>query len=464
MRANAKEVGASADARGAGRTGAWPGRAAAAAAMRGGAGARARGRASAFAVGRSALSGRTRAVGLALAGAALAAFLLPASPLHAQIAVRGETVYTMAGPPIQDGVVLIGRDGKIERVGPAARVAVPDEYRTLTAKVVTPGLIDAHSVVGLAGYLNQDHDQDQLERSNAIQPELRAFDAYNARERLVEWLREHGITTVHTGHGPGALMSGQTMIVKTRGETVGEALVDSVTMVAMTLGPEVARNYDGRPGTRAKGVALIRAQLIKAQDYLRKLEDGDDPPRDLKLEILARVLRGEVPALITAQRATEILAALRLQREFGFRLVLDGAAESYDLIEEIKAAGVPVILHPTMARHNGTLENATMETARRLRDAGIRVALQSGYEGYVPKTRVVLFEAAMAAAYGLPFEQALATVTIDAARILGIDDRVGSLEPGKDGDVVLFNGDPFEYTSHVCTVLIEGRVVSQRCR
>ena len=402
-------------------------------------------------------------------GAAAAAAMLAFAPtaLEAQIAVRGETVYTMAGPAIQDGVVLIGPNGKIERVGRASDVRIPDGYRTFTAKVVTPGLVDAHSVVGLAGYMNQEHDQDQLERSNAIQPELRAFDAYNARERLVEWLREHGVTTVHTGHGPGAVMSGQTMIVKTRGNNVGEAIVDSVTMVAMTIGPEVARNFNSRPGTTAKAIAMMRAEFLKAQEYARKREqarDGNAPARDLKMEILARVLSGEVPALITAHRAQDILAALRLQQEFGFKLVLDGAAEAYELIDEIKAAGVPVIIHPTMARHSGSLQNATMETIRRLRDAGIQVALQSGYEGYVPKTRVVLFEAAMAAAYGLPFEQALASVTIDAARILGIDKRVGSLERGKDGDVVLFDGDPFEHTSHVCTVIIEGQVVSDGCR
>jgi imidazolonepropionase-like amidohydrolase len=401
---------------------------------------------------------------LALAALAGAPFL--STPAAAQVAVRGETVHTMAGPAIQDGVVLIGRNGKIERVGPASQVRIPNGYRTLTAKVVTPGLVDAHTVVGLAGYLNQPHDQDQLERSNAIQPELRAFDAYNAREALVEWVRSFGVTTLHTGHGPGALVSGQTMIVKTRGNNVGEALVDSVTMLAMTLGPEVGANYGGRPGTRAKGVALVRAEFLKGQEYLKKVkgaEKGKEPPRDLKLETLSRVLEGKIPALITAQRASEILAALRLQQEFGFKLVLDGAAESYQLIDEIKRANVPVILHPTMARHGGTLENATLETARKLREAGITVALQSGFEGYVPKTRVVLFEAAMAAAYGLPFEQALATVTIDAARVLGIAGRVGSLEAGKDGDLALFDGDPFEFTSHVCAVLIEGQVVSERC-
>lgn len=399
-----------------------------------------------------------------------AALLLAAAaaPAAAQLAVRGDTVWTMAGPPIRDGVVLVGRDGKIQRVGPARDVKVPAGWRVLRAKVVTPGLVDAHSVVGLAGALNVPHDQDQLETSSPIQPELRAVDAYNPRERLVEWVRGFGVTTLHTGHGPGALMSGQTMVVKTRGGTVAEALVDSVTMVAMTLGPEVSDNFRAKsPGTRSKGVAMLRAEFVKADEYRRKRANPDStkrPARDLGLELVARVLDREIPALVTAEGATEILSALRLQREFGFRLVLDGAAEAYLVLDEIRAAGVPVILHPTMVRTAGTTRNATLETAHRLRDAGITVALQSGYEGYVPKTRVVLFEAAMAAANGLTREQALATITIDAARIIGQERRVGSLEPGKDGDLALFDGDPFEFTSHTCAVVIEGQVVSEECR
>jgi imidazolonepropionase-like amidohydrolase len=387
-----------------------------------------------------------------------------AAPLAAQVAVRGEIVYTMAGAPIRDGVVLI-REGKIERVGPAAQVRVPEGYRTLSAKVVTPGLVDAHSVVGLAGILNQEHDQDQLETSDPIQPHLRAIDAYNPREALVEWLRNLGVTTVHTGHGPGALVSGGTMIAKTHGETLGEALVDSATMVAFTLGPSVGRSFDS-PGTRAKGVAMLRSALVEAQEYARKQSGPADerPPRDLEMETLARVVEGKIPALITAQRATEILTALRLAEEFGLDLVLDGAAESYLVTDEIKAAGVPVILHPTMARPGGEMESITLETAKKLRDAGITVALQSGYEGYVPKTRVVLWEAAMAAANGLSFDDALRTITLDAARVIGAEERVGSLERGKDGDVVLFDGDPFEYTSHVCAVVVEGEVVSETCK
>jgi imidazolonepropionase-like amidohydrolase len=414
------------------------------------------------------MSGIRQSAHRGLGAILLAALVALPAALSAQLAVRADTLYTMAGPPIANGVVLIGADGKIQQVGRASEVRIPRGVRTLTARIATPGLIDAHSVVGLAGQLNQPHDQDQLETSDPIQPELRAFDAYDARERLIEWVRGFGVTTLHTGHGPGALMSGQTMVVKTRGGTVGEALVDSSTMVAMTLGPSVSSRFSGRsPGTRAKGIAMLRTIFLKAQDYARKRSEADStkrPARDLRLEAVAQVLDGTLPALVTAHRVSEIQAALRLQREFGFKLVLDGAAESYELIDEIRAAGVPVILHPTMIRNGGEAQSASVETAARLRAAGITVALQSGYEAYVPKTRVVLFEAAMAAANGLDREGALATITRDAARILGLESRTGTLERGKDGDLALFDGDPFEHTSHVCAVVIEGAVVSDRCR
>lgn len=400
---------------------------------------------------------------------ALALLASAATPLAADtLAVRGGTVHTMAGPPIADGVVVV-EDGKIAAVGPAARVAVPAGARVLTAAVVTPGLIDAHSVVGLTGYLNQPHDQDQLERSEAIQPELRAIDAYDAREHLIEWVRGFGVTTLHTGHSPGALVSGQTMIVKTRGDEVGDAVVVPAAMLAATLGPGAVREAEKAepPGTRSKAVAMLRGELVRAQAYERKLALDDPakrPDRDLRLEALARALRRELPLLVTVQRHQDIDAALRLGEEFGLAIVLDGAAESYQLVDRIKAAGVPVVVHPAMTRATGETENLSMETAGKLADAGVPIALQSGYESYVPKTRVVLFEAAVAAAHGLGSERALAAITRDAARLLGIADRVGTLEPGKDGDLALYDGDPFEYTTHCVGVVIEGEVVSSAPR
>lgn len=387
----------------------------------------------------------------------ITAFLLSASAGHAQIAVKAETLYTMNGAAITNGVVLVN-NGKIEAAGPASSVSIPGGYEVLEAAVVTPGLIDAHSVVGLAGHYNTGGDQDQLETSSAIQPELRAIDAYNAREALVQHLRDHGITTVHTGHGPGALISGQTMIVKTTGKTVDEALIDSTTMLAFTMGNMISGAIR-KPGTRSKGMAMLRQELIKAKDYAEKRREGEVKSVDLGMEALADLLDGEITALVTVHKANDIMTALRLRDEFDFPMILDGAAEAYLIIDELKATGVPVIIHPTMIRTYGDSKNASMETAGKLYEAGIPVAFQSGYEAYVPKTRVVLFEAGVAAANGLGKENALRILTIDAARLLNIDDRVGSMEKGKDADLVLFNGDPLEYTTNVTGVIIDGKVV-----
>ncbi len=423
-----------------------------------------------------------------VAGALAVAVAVPAS---AQVAVRAGTLHTVSGEPVENAVVIAGADGKIAWIGPAADAEIPDGVEVLEAAVVTPGLVDAHSVVGLSGALNSNvgpvRDQDQLERSSPIQPDLRAIDAYDASETLVEWVRLYGVTTLHTGHGPGALISGQTMIAKTRGRNVDQAVVVPARMLASTLGNAVSSNFQS-PGTSAKGVAMLRNALHGARSYLDQVEAADDgetddegsdsgteagsegdtggesagtpPPRDLAKEALGQVLDGELSLMVTANTAPQIAAALRLQREFGFDLVLDGAAESYRLLDEIREAGVPVVLHPTMSR----VRNGSYETAAALADAGIPFAIQSGFEGYVPKTRVLLWEAAIAAANGLGMERALEAVTLSPARILGIDDRVGAIEVGMDADLALFDGDPFEYTTRICGVIIEAEVMSTECR
>lgn len=373
-----------------------------------------------------------------------------------QIAVKAGLLYTSNGDPIENGVVLI-KNGEIDRVGADGSVRIPSDYQVLEAAVVTPGLIDAHTVVGLAGHLNQPHDQDQLETSSAIQPELRAIDAYNAREKLVGYLRSMGVTTIHTGHGPGALISGQTMIIKTSGETVDEAVLNPSKMLAFTLGNMMDSDIK-KPGTRSKGIAMLRENLIKAQQYLDKRNSDNPATKDLGMEALADLLEGKLAAMVTVHRAHDIMTAIRLQQEFGFPMVIDGAAEAYLVLDEIKEAGHPVFVHPPMMRASGQAKNATMNMASTLYEAGIPFAFQSGFEGYVPKTRVILFEAAIAVAHGLDREVAIQKLTIDAAELLGISDHVGSLERGKDADLVLYNGDPFEYLTHVTNVIINGEI------
>jgi imidazolonepropionase-like amidohydrolase len=167
-------------------------------------------------------------------------------------------------------------------------------------------------------------------------------------------------------------------------------------------------------------------------------------------------LAKEVPLLVTAHRAHDLASALRVAEEFDIEVVLDGAAEAYLMLPRIEQAGCWVLPHPAMARSRGDLENGTMELARLLADAKVPFAMQSGYEAYVPKTRVVLWETAISVMHGLAHERALRAMTIDAARLCGVDQRVGSLAVGKDADLALFDGDPFEYTSHCLGVVIDG--------
>ena len=220
--------------------------------------------------------------------AALGCLVLVTSSAQAQLAVRGKVVHTMAGPPITDGVVVI-QDGKISAIGVASQIAVPQGFRTLEAAVVTPGLVDAHSTVGFSGILNQPHDQDQLEHSSPVQPELRAIDGYNAQEDLIEWVRSFGVTTIHTGHAPGELISGQTLIAKTTGRTAADAVIVEARAVAATLGMSAQKTGGKSPGTRGKSMAMLRAEFIKAREYKEKRdraaaagEKAEPTSRDLR--------------------------------------------------------------------------------------------------------------------------------------------------------------------------------------
>lgn len=394
------------------------------------------------------------------------ACLLASPSLAETLVIKAKLIHTVSGKSITDGAIVCV-DGKIASIGEVAKVAIPEGAKVIQAEVVTPGLIDVRSSVGLSGILNVDHDSDHLEMSAPLQPELRAMDAYNPREELIEYVRGFGITTVHTGHAPGELISGQTMIAKTRGGTVQDALVFDGKAVCATLTESSQKSGKQSPGTRGKQMAMLRALLIEASEYRTKLskqskqtDENDDSKvaRNLKLEAIVDVLEGKKALLITADRAQDIASALRLGEEFGIRIWLDSAAEAYQLIPQIKKAGVPVLLHPSMARANGDRENMTFRSASILKESGIPFAIESGFEAYVPKVRIVLFEAALAAAHGLSKESALESITLSAAKILGIEDRVGSIDVGKEADLALYDGDPLEYTTHCTSVVIDGVV------
>ena len=392
------------------------------------------------------------------------------------LVLKAKRIITAAGKTIDDGVIVC-IDGKIKAVGKAGEVAVPEGAKTLTSQVILPGLIDVRTCVGLSGILNVKHDSDQLESSSPVQPELRAIDAYNPREELVEYIRGFGVTTIHTGHAPGELVSGQTLIAKTIGNSVEAALLVDGRAIAVTLGPTSTKSGKQSPGTRGKQMAMLRSLFIEAQEYDRKAnkkatpisdeakenkdaKEKDQTARNLKLETLVEVLHGRKALLITADRSQDIATAIRLADEFKIPLWLDSAADAHLMIPQMKATGVSVLLHPSMARASGEKENLSFQTASKLHAAGIPFAIQGGYEAYVPKVRVILFEAAIAAAHGLNYEAAIESITIAPAKILGIQNRVGSIEVGKDADLALYDGDPFEYTTHCVGVVINGNVVS----
>jgi len=393
-------------------------------------------------------------------------------------AILAEKLYTMGnGPQGQPGIVLI-ENGKITAVQSGTNA--PSGYDVLRAAYVTPGLIDAKTTAGISGAYNIPADQDQDEETDPNTADVRAIDSFNPREMLVQYINTYGVTTIQSAPGIANPVAGQAGIFKTVGpKTVGptadELAVKPVSAIVFNLGESPKKAYgskDKAPTTRMMTAAIIRKALLDAQNYERKWDDWNSsakkdtskqPARDLKQEVIVRALRGELPAIFNAYRADDIDTALRLAQEFKLKFMLSSVTEGYLEPQVIKRSGAAALVGPTLQRFESLeTSNASLENAAILAQAGVPVALMTGFEGYVPKNRVLLFEAAVAAGNGLGFEGALRACTIDSARILGIADRVGSLEPGKDADVVLYDGDPFEYRSHVTAVLVNGKVSYRR--
>ena len=382
----------------------------------------------------------------------------------AEFVVLAERLHPVGRPTIEKGAVHV-KDGKIVYAGPQAGFRIPGGIPFVRTFAVTPGLIDAHSVVPLAGEYNIPADQDQNETSDTNQADVRVLDGFNPAEPLMRFLLENGITIVHACPGRQNVIAGQTGVFKTHGHSAEEMTIRFPQAMLFNLGESPKGAYDGKkPGTRMGTASLIREQLGKARDRLEKkktLKEDDDPlERDLKLEALQKLMEEKLPALFCAQRADDLQTALRVSDEFELKPILVLAAEGFLVKEQLNQQMVPVIVHPTMQRLGGIETfNTQLTNAAHLKNAGVQIAIGSGVEGYVPKTRVIRHEAGLAMTYGLGFDRALQAITLDAAKILGIDDRYGSLEAGKVADLVLYDGNPFEYVTHVEKVIVDGRIV-----
>jgi imidazolonepropionase-like amidohydrolase len=412
----------------------------------------------------------------------LTAVLAVTSSLGAQnVALIAEHVYTMdSGPQGGPGMVLI-RDGKIEDVRQGANLQPPQGFQEIRGAYITPGLIDADTTTGVSGAYNIPADQDQDESTDPNTADVNVRDSLNPEDLLYQYVNTYGVTTLQVAPGPTNPIAGRAGIFKTAGPQSPFRTVDSLIVrlnsgMVFNLGETPKETYGKAhkaPVTRMKTAEMIRDALTQAKAYQAKWDqwkkDGSDlskqPAIEPKTAALADVVSGKTPAIFNAYRADDIDTAIRLGTEFHLKYMLASVAEGYLIREKIKQAGVPCLVGAVMQPFESLeTSNATYENAALLQQAGIPIAIMTGYEAYVPKSRVLLFEAAVAAANGLGMESALRAITISPAKILGIDDRVGSLSKGKDADAVVFDGDPFEYTSHVQQVLVQGAVTYNRPR
>jgi imidazolonepropionase-like amidohydrolase len=379
------------------------------------------------------------------------------APAAKKTIILAGRIHTAAGPPVERGAVVV-EDGVITAVLKEGEVAIPADAVVLTAAEVTPGLIDPFCVAGLTGAWNIPADQDQDERSDPNQADLRVLDGFNPHEPLLEFLRANGVTVVHTTPGRANVIAGQSGVFRTDGHTVESAALRTPAAILVNLG----ESPKGKNPTTRMGVAgLVRKAFADADAYRKKPAGG---AKNAKHDALIPALDGKVPVFFAANRMDDIATALRIADEFQLKPVVALGTEAYRMAGQLKKAGVPVVVHPTMQRAAGSMEtlHGFLGNAAVLADAGVPVCIGTAFEGYVPKVRVLRHEAAVAAVNGLGHDRALKAVTLDAAKLLGISEKYGSIEKGKAADLVLYDGDPFEHATHVTATVMGGRVVYSR--
>ena len=411
--------------------------------------------------------------------AAISALLVFSVSLPAQeraIAIRGGTVLPVSGPAIPNGTVVI-RGGKIVSVGANVTVPAGAEIVNATGQYVMPGVIDAASHIGIDA-------NDLNEPTDPMTPQNRAWESYNpfgtfgsgqaAPLRNKEAL-SGGVTTMYIAPADAQLLGGQGAVVKTAGATLDGVLVREPAAIDMALGtpPKTpARTQNRDPFTRMAESAMLRQLFVKAQEYQRNKTNTPTTPRDIGMEALGRLLRREIPARIQANNATDIRAALRLAQEFGFDLVIDGGAGAWEFKDELAARKVAVVLGQVSHQYVSNEEIPDKQDypkpderlAARLTNAGIPTAMATFSRAFgtlapAGTGKWLLIDAAIAAGYGMSDDQVLKAVTLVPAQILGVANRVGSLEVGKDADVIVLDGPPLSVKTWVRRVYVNGELV-----
>ena len=371
-------------------------------------------------------------------------------------------IKTMAEQDYADGYVQIA-DGKIVAVGDMKDCpALDGEVLDVQGNLVMPGIIEAHCHMGITEEKKGMEGDDCNETVDPVTPQLRAIDAINPMDAAFNDALQAGITSAMIGPGSANVVGGQFVFVKTHGRCIDHMIVKAPAAMKVAFGENPKVNYSGQnksPATRMAIAAMLREELTKAVAYQKKREK-EEGEVDFRYECWLPVLRGEIPLKAHAHRADDILTAVRIAKEFHLRMTLDHCSEGHLIMEELKEAGFPAIVGPDMASRNKIeVQNMAFKTAGLLAGHGILTAITTDHP--VSKIQFLPICAGLAVKAGMSPEEGLRSITINAAKICGVEDRVGSLVPGKDADIAVFTGNPMEVFSRTCYTIIEGEIVYQ---
>ncbi len=386
------------------------------------------------------------------------------------IHIKNGKIYTMAGDTIERGSILI-EHGKIIAVGENLDIPMDVEVIDAEGKLVMPGLIDAHCHLGMWEDAIGFEGDDGNEATDPVTPHLRAIDAINPMDRTFQEAREGGITTVCTGPGSANVIGGTFVTIKTYGDRVDDMIIQNPAAMKVAFGENPKRVYADRkqaPSTRMATAAILREQLFKAKAYQEKLEKAKTEPDkkpeyDMKMEALLPVLNKEIPLKAHAHRADDIFTALRIAKEFDVDITLEHCTEGHLIADYLAKEGKFVVSGPQLCdRSKYELINKTFKSPVGLSKAGVKFAIMTDHP--VIPIQYLPICAGLASNEGLDEMEALKAITINAAEILGLKHRLGSIEVGKDADIVIFEGHPFNTISKTTHVLIDGKVVFCRER